>query len=1631
MNTQQGILFLYNSNYKKERKKNMKRILAFILSLSVMLTMVGGLSISVFAEGTLQGSGTSDDPYLITSAEDFALIENDLDAYYKQTADFDVTAPVTGTFTGVYDGDGHTISVNISAAPTAGGKPIGLFYQVAGIAPDDEAGTEAVYAEIKNLTVTGSVENSSTELPAKVGAFVGMTAGGYVKFTNLTNHASVYSSCSGDELGGIVGRAYTEGLIFENCKNYGYIKAWSYAGGIIGMGGTAVSAITFTNCANLGYVYASTAGGIVGWAYMVKVSDSYNLGHVKGSTRGAGVTPYMSRSVTVENFFNGGFIDPGTKGSVAAFVIDISAGYNVTISNAYNSYPGLTGVVSDGAVENVITNVYNVNNEDTGCTYKTEQELMALDISEEFTVYENVGANGNKSYRFPQLADNLIPLDVILGTGTSEDPYLISNGQQFNKMFGQEADMDTYRGGKYYHIVSDISLVGLNYLPFNTPQETAAATFSGYLYGVDFDGNPVQRTIDFGTIGSQASPYVGMPNKVGGTTTYTGAIAGICRKSGYKNLTLEGTLYAKNNNVGGMIGYINADSTLDNIINNMTVTSTHSLVGGIAGVNAQNATVITNCVNNGAVTGAQTVGGIVGSSSRPVGTFKNNKNTGYIKSTGNTFVGGLVGTFTGWTNTNFTFTIDSCINEGKVESTKGYVGGIIGCAQQTGADNYSNLIIKNSKNSGEIIGANYVGGILGGSNYDTAKFESEIDIISCVNTGTVNASNQYVAGIAGSAFNSRISYCKNLGKVVSTYADNHSYAGGILGFTKVLKPSGTFGIYNSFNAGEISYLKTRNGGLVGYIWKETASSEGMAAYEIKNSFAIGELTTTTANVANGSFIGSTYRKTDYANDGGVVISGCYSTLPYNASCVNWSGGTSSTPVTISDSYNASELASAESGYTMISEEELIDLTNKEGSVFNDTEVWAASENGYSYPQIVGNVYDVKLTPVPYGLAVERVEGAYTLSWDSKAEPSTGYKVLIDGVQFGDIITSKSLDITSGIIGKAVTIKVVAIDSEEYESEEIEFAAIFAGGGVGSESDPYVVSSAEELSKIKDYPDAHFVQGGNITGVTAQIGFTIDNPFTGSYNGAGYSIDVEIVGEESGLSSDSVGTGLFPYIGGAVVIKDLTVTGSVESHSANTGAIVGVVVSNGFTLTGLTNYASVVSDKREVAGIAGRTYKKGTITECYNYGSIKGATTASGITGVLSGSTTLSKCGNYGTIEGDSFAAGISAWSYNGMTECFNVGKIVSLNCAMGIVGQLQSNFSSTGKPQNMSVIKDCYNSGTLVAPETYGIAARGTGRDGSYTVEGCYNAVDADYPICDLTDEFVTGFNTTYSQNTGVKDCFYLTADTEGESVHAGAVKVTTPDALENIVFANSTAYSVSGDYKYPQLTNNKIEADYDDIAFVVISTDTSALTTTSVAFKYFDKASFVKAGDELSVVVTPDEFYSVEVFKGAGSLGVFEEAAEILVEVNADTVISATEEAIEASEPSEIVTADKVYTTVSGDELTVGDETYQRFAIVAGKVGKAAGLKLKEFGALINRTYAEFTLENTSVKAPADVNKINKNGWYGILIYSKDAEKGLKDGKEYFTRPYAIYVDKDGVEYTVYGEIQSFVLTAAPAVAE
>ena len=151
----------------------------------------------------MTGSGTESDPYIVENEADFISIQSNLSKHYKLNSDlkFESTtgAIVEGTFTGVFDGNGHTVDLSISVESSSTNTYDSLF----GVSK----GT------IKNLIITGSVSGCD-----KVAGVVGKIEGGLVD--NCVNYATITGK---KNVGGIVGLVYKGGQV-TNCVNFGNIN---------------------------------------------------------------------------------------------------------------------------------------------------------------------------------------------------------------------------------------------------------------------------------------------------------------------------------------------------------------------------------------------------------------------------------------------------------------------------------------------------------------------------------------------------------------------------------------------------------------------------------------------------------------------------------------------------------------------------------------------------------------------------------------------------------------------------------------------------------------------------------------------------------------------------------------------------------------------------------------------------------------------------------------------------------------------------------------------------------------------------------------------------------------------------------------------------------------------------------------------------------------------------------------------------------------------------------------------------------------------------------------------------------------------------------------------------------------
>lgn len=237
----------------------------------------------------------------VSSAKDFAEMEPG--GNYQLTADITVTAPYAKDFTGTFDGNGHTVTLNITAS-TAN---VGLFSKLAG------------GAVVKNVITAGSISGKVNNVGGIAG--VADTELGAITISNCKNEAAIKGN---KVVGGILGGCTEDdyALTISACANEGNISGTRNIGGICG---TLENAHFIKNCYNSGAVTGSTIGGILGRGARGYSSTTdtpilencYNVGNIVYSgTNGSAIvgTGYAKKPVEVKNCY-------ALEGSAQAFVV--------------------------------------------------------------------------------------------------------------------------------------------------------------------------------------------------------------------------------------------------------------------------------------------------------------------------------------------------------------------------------------------------------------------------------------------------------------------------------------------------------------------------------------------------------------------------------------------------------------------------------------------------------------------------------------------------------------------------------------------------------------------------------------------------------------------------------------------------------------------------------------------------------------------------------------------------------------------------------------------------------------------------------------------------------------------------------------------------------------------------------------------------------------------------------------------------------------------------------------------------------------------------------------------------------------------------------------------------------------
>ncbi|WP_161599039.1 GLUG motif-containing protein [Aidingimonas lacisalsi] len=679
------------------------------------------------------GTGTSSDPFTLTDWQQLHNIKrnadvltggyhfdliNDLDSGTSGYAD--LASPIANgdkgwgpigdydnSFTGTLDGLGHVISdLTIDRGNQS---DVGLFGYIEdatlrqiGLENVDITGENAVGSLVGNNyggTISQSYATGSVSGAHDVGGLVGDNSG-----TISQSYATSDVSGKSIAIGGLVGHDRS-GTISQSYATGTVTGISDYVGGLVGIGYLSTIHQSYATGDVNGY---AKVGGLLGVNDYGSISQSYATGSVSGTGKVGGLAG-KNRDGDINNTYATGRVS-GTGDDVGGLV-----GYNNDVGTISQSYA--TGDVSTpSAVKRVgglvgnnsgtVTDSYYATTDAEGNaidggytnsvgTPRTRLELMNPSTFEGWDeAIWNFGGDADvEGYQvaLPWL-DDVAPAaervtDTLFldGTGTSSDPYILTDWQQLQNVNFND---DVLGGGYHFDLANNLGSGTSGYADLAgenandgkgwEPIGDDATPFTGTFDGLD-------HVISELTINRGGEDYIGLF----GTATDS--------SSKIRNVGLLGVQVTGNNSVGGLVGDNNGSITNayvtgmvrgtdsyyvgglvgqnDGSITNAYVTGTvkaSEYVGGLVGVNWDS---IANAYATGVVMGSESVGGLVGYSFN--GDITNVYATGAV--TGNKDVGGLVGFI-------LSADLSNAYATGTVTGNEG-VGGLVGGGTST-SDSY-------------------------------------------------------------------------------------------------------------------------------------------------------------------------------------------------------------------------------------------------------------------------------------------------------------------------------------------------------------------------------------------------------------------------------------------------------------------------------------------------------------------------------------------------------------------------------------------------------------------------------------------------------------------------------------------------------------------------------------------------------------------------------------------------------------------------------------------------------------------------------------------------------------------------------------------------------------------------------
>ena len=231
------------------------------------------------AANTLSGSGTEEDPYVINSDDDWTSFANSVNSGFTYSGKFvKLTTHVNTTvniglrnnepFSGTFDGDGHTLTVTLTAnaASTSGNTE--------GIAPFHFIRN----ATIKNLRTAGTITSTTNHTSGLVGFSEG---------TNTFQNCVVSTTLNVKYyMGGFIGHSQSSSITIRDCLFNGTVNGSSstYIAGIWGWNGGGSGSIV--NCLENGTYTGVSSYDAIGWT----PATPTNTYRINSSSKGTATT---------------------------------------------------------------------------------------------------------------------------------------------------------------------------------------------------------------------------------------------------------------------------------------------------------------------------------------------------------------------------------------------------------------------------------------------------------------------------------------------------------------------------------------------------------------------------------------------------------------------------------------------------------------------------------------------------------------------------------------------------------------------------------------------------------------------------------------------------------------------------------------------------------------------------------------------------------------------------------------------------------------------------------------------------------------------------------------------------------------------------------------------------------------------------------------------------------------------------------------------------------------------------------------------------------------------------------------------------------------------------------------------